>query len=220
MDFFVECFLVFQKGGPVMYLIVLCSLIVAAIGVERFMYYKTVETDMSDFVKKLTSALERGDGKSAVQLCRNTGGVAAKVAAKGLECYQKGNSRLESVLEGEASLAAAKLRENLNHLDTIVTMAPLLGLLGTVVGMINSFSVLNLKNGQPLAITGGVGEALVATASGLCVAIFAMVVYSYFNHRFDKIITDIEAVCILLVEHAEQVRQVEPVKQEKHHEIA
>lgn len=74
MEFLTECFALFQKGGPVMYLIVLCSLIVAAIGVERFIYYKTVETDMSDFVKKLTFALERGDGKAAVQLCRNAGG--------------------------------------------------------------------------------------------------------------------------------------------------
>lgn len=146
--------------------------------------------------------------------------MASHIAVKGLNCCRAGHDRMESVLEGEASLAAAKLRENLNHLDTIVTMAPLLGLLGTVVGMINSFSVLNLKNGQPLAITGGVGEALVATASGLCVAIFAMVVYSYFNHRFDKILTAIEEMCLLLVEHADQVGQTEPANQEKRHEIA
>lgn len=220
MNFLTECFAVFQKGGPVMYLIVLCSLIVAAIGVERFIYYKTVETDMDDFVKKLTAALKCGDGQAAIRLCRNTGGIVAQVAVKGLTCQGAGPARMESVLEGEASLAAAKLRENLNHLDTIVTMAPLLGLLGTVVGMIHSFSVLNLKNGQPLAITGGVGEALVATASGLCVAIFAMIVYSYFNHRFDKILTAIEEMCLLLVEYAEPLGQAEPAKQEKRHEIA
>ncbi len=68
---------------------------------------------------------------------------------------------------------------------------------------------MNIKSGQPLAITGGVGEALIATASGLCVAILAMAVYSYFTHQLDRIITDLQQVCILLVAQ---------LKQEKTHE--
>ncbi|BBB92165.1 MAG TPA: MotA/TolQ/ExbB proton channel family protein [Methylomusa anaerophila] len=211
MDFFWECFVVFQKGGPVMYLILACSLIVAAIGVERYLYYRQMKGDMPDLVAKITPALERRDWESSLEICRQTGGVAAMVAAKGIQYFQRGAWHVESVLEGEASLAVAGLKANLSHLDTIVTIAPLLGLLGTVIGMIGSFSVMNIKSGQPLAITGGVGEALVATASGLCVATFAMVVYSYFNHRLDSMITDIEKICVLLLGQ---------VRQEKHHETA
>lgn len=201
----------FHKGGPVMYLLLLCSLFVAAIGVERFLYYRKTGTDMNTLIERITPALEQCDWAAAQEVCRQTGGIAAMVAGKGLQYLQCGCSTIESVLEGEAALAAAKLRENLNHLDTIVTIAPLLGLLGTVIGMISSFSVMNIKAGQPQAITGGVGEALVATASGLCVATVAMVVYSYFNHRLDKIITDIEQICILLIGH---------IRREKQHETA
>ncbi len=211
MNFLTECFAVFQKGGPVMYLILLCSLIVAAIGVERYLYYKTVKPDMDGFIEKLTPLLESRDWEAALDICRQTGGVAAEVAGKGIQCFQRDVYYIESVLEGEASLAIAGLKENLNHLSAIVTVAPLLGLLGTVIGMISSFSVMNVKTGQPQAITGGVGEALVATASGLCVAILAMFVYSYFNHRLDRIITHVERICTLLIGQ---------IRRENDHEIA
>ena len=96
-------------------------------------------------------------------------------------------------------LMAAKMREYFNYLSAIVTLSPLLGLLGTVIGMINSFSVLNVKAGQPLAITGGVGEALVATATGLCVAILAMVIHTYYSHRLDNVVTDMEELSNMLL---------------------
>lgn len=211
MNFFVESFAVFQKGGPVMYLILLCSLIVAAIGIERFMYYREVKTNMNGFMGRLTPVLEKCDWDAAEKLCQEAGGTVGEVALKGIQCFRQDVYYIESVLEGEASLAAAGLKENLSHLSSIVTVAPLLGLLGTVIGMINSFSVMNVKAGQPMAITGGVGEALVATASGLCVAIFSLAVYSYFTHRMDGIITHIEQVCTLLIKQ---------VKREKSHETA
>ena len=88
--------------------------------------------------------------------------------------------------------AAMLLRARLNYLSMIVTLAPLLGLLGTISGMIQSFSVFNLQAGQPMAITGGIGEALVATATGLLVAILALVVHTYFAQRMDTMLTLLE----------------------------
>ncbi|TWH47442.1 MotA/TolQ/ExbB proton channel family protein [Sporomusa sp. KB1] len=211
MSIIAESFGIFHKGGPVMYLIAACSLLVVAIGVERFLYYKKMNTNMCKFTEQLTPLLEQAEWAAAYELCRQTQGIAAVVAAKGIGYVQRSCANIESVLEGEAALAVAGLRTNLSHLDTIVTIAPLLGLLGTVVGMIGSFSIMNIKAGQPQAITGGVGEALIATASGLCVATLAMIVYSYFNHRLDKLITQIEQTCLLLIGH---------IKQEKRHEIA
>ena len=81
-----------------------------------------------------------------------------------------------------------ELRARLNYLSMIVTMAPLLGLLGTIFGMIESFNVFSLSAEEPLAITGGIGEALTATAFGLCVAIFALVVHTVFAQRLDHIL--------------------------------
>lgn len=211
MSVITEFFSIFHKGGPVMYLISACSLLVVAIGVERFLYYQKMNTDIREFSARLAPLLEQTDWAAAYALCQQTQGIAASVVGKGISYVQHGCANVESVLEGEASLAVAGLRTNLSHLDTIVTIAPLLGLLGTVIGMIGSFSVMNIKAGQPQAITGGVGEALIATASGLCVATVAMIVYSYFNHRLDRLITEIEQACLLLVGH---------IKQEKYHEIA
>lgn len=199
MEFIGESLRMFQAGGPIMYLILLCSFIVLSIGIERYMYYKSVKVNDGAFVQRVIPLLKEKDWQSAVQLCEQDNGVVAKVAQNGIACFQEKNNNLETVLEGEVSLSVAKLKENLNHLDTIVTIAPLLGLLGTVIGMIGSFSVMNVKNGQPLAITNGVGEALVATASGLCVAVLAMLLYSYFNHRLDRVITSMEEVCVVLI---------------------
>lgn len=211
MSFIAECFHIFHQGGPVMYLLLACSILVAAIGVERFLYYKKMDTNMNEFIEQLTPLLERDDWAKAQALCQHTPGIAATVAAKGIAHVQRGCANVESVLEGEASLAVASLRAHLSHLDTVVTIAPLLGLLGTVIGMIESFSIMNIKAGQPYAITGGVGEALIATATGLCVATLAMIIYSYFNHRLDQLITNIEQICLLVMGH---------IKQEKCHEIA
>jgi len=211
MSVIAEFFGIFHKGGPVMYLIMACSLLVVAIGVERFLYYKKMNTNMREFSEQLTPLLEQADWTAAYAVCRQTQGIAASITAKGIGYIQQGCANVESVLEGEAALAVAGLRTNLSHLDTIVTIAPLLGLLGTVIGMIGSFSVMNIKAGQPQAITGGVGEALIATASGLCVATLAMIVYSYFNHRLDQLITQVEQACLLVLGH---------IKQEKRHEIA
>ena len=90
------------------------------------------------------------------------------------------------------STPAAELRAHLNYLSMIVTLSPLLGLLGTIAGMISSSQIFNLQAGQPMAITGGIGEALIATAAGLCVAIFALVVHTVFAQKMDDILTVIE----------------------------
>lgn len=209
MEFITQSFAVFQKGGFAMYLILFCSLAVIGIGVERFCYYREMRAKEAGFIDKITPMIKNNDWETALNVCCQTGGVVASVTARGIQYLEQNVAAYETVLEGEVTLAVAKLSENLNHLESIVTVAPLLGLLGTVIGMINSFSVLNIKSGQPLAITGGVGEALVATASGLCVAILSMAVYSYFTHKLDRLITDMEQVCLLLVAQLKQEKDYE-----------
>ncbi len=199
MESIVQSIELFQKGGPVMYLILACSLLVVTIGVERFLYYRTAKTKDGDLLAQTKSAIEVRDWVRLESLCRQDDGAVSTLILNGGRRLQQENSCLESLLEGEAALQVGKLKNNLNHLESIVTIAPLLGLLGTVIGMINSFSVMNLKNGQPLAITGGVGEALVATASGLCVAILAMLVHSYFNHQLNRMIGEMEEACLFML---------------------
>jgi biopolymer transport protein ExbB len=215
MDFIMQCISLFQKGGPVMYAIVLCSFIAVAIGAERFYYYKEGSNNTRMFIDKLQELLERQRGTEALEFCENTTGILGAIAAKGLKAHQR-ESPVEIAMEGAASLSAARLREHLNYLSGIVTLSPLLGLLGTVVGMISSFSVLQMKSGQPMAITGGVGEALVATAAGLSVAILAFVLHAYLAQRVDQMITDMEEVCTLVLTHLPKRKQA----RRENHEIA
>lgn len=84
------------------------------------------------------------------------------------------------------------MKSYLNYLDVIVTLSPLMGLLGTVIGMIGSFNVLSVEEGQPFAITGGVAEALVCTASGLFVAIIALIAYTYLSQQVSNFVSQME----------------------------
>lgn len=199
MEFLAEGLALFQAGGWVMYLILLCSLLVAAIFFERRACYSAAKPLPEAFVERLDRLLAERDYDGALALCGEARGPVAEIAAKGVEGLKAQSKRLETILEGECALAVAKLRANINHLESIVTVAPLLGLLGTVIGMMQSFRVMNLKSGEPLAITGGVGEALVATAFGLCVAILALAAYSYFTHRLDKVATSMEEIAVCIV---------------------
>jgi biopolymer transport protein ExbB len=215
MEFLTQGADLFSKGGPVMYLLAVCSLVVVTIAVERFLYYRHAAVDMQQFRSKLQPLLEKECVDDAVQVCNKTVAVVGRVAEAGLYAYQRG-SNINNALESAAMLAAAKLRERLNYLGAIVTLAPLMGLLGTVVGMINSFSVFNVQSGQPMAITGGVGEALMATATGLCIAIMALIVHTYFSQRLDSLITDIEQTTALVLDYL--LKPATPRR--KAHEIA
>jgi len=190
----------FHKGGPVMYLLLACSLFIVAMAVERFLYYRSISVNSRPFQYKLQTLLEKQHFSEAIQLCEQTPAIIAKVALAGLLAHQRG-SQLENSLESAAALAAVRLRERLDDLSMIVTLAPLLGLLGTVIGMINSFSVFNVQAGQPLAITGGVGEALVATATGLSVATLALVLHGFFSRWANRLITDIEQIAGLVISY-------------------
>lgn len=200
MEFLSQCVSLFHKGGPVMYLLVLCSMVVVAIATERFLYYRSMSLNTQAFLAKLQPLLERQRISEAVQLCEQMPKVVNQVVLEGLHAYQRG-SNIENALENAAQLSAARLRESLNFLSTIVTLSPLLGLLGTVIGMISSFSVFNVQSGQPMAITGGVGEALIATATGLIVAVMALLAHTYFSHRLDKMVTDMEQVSATVMNH-------------------
>jgi len=215
MEFITQTIYLFQKGGPVMYLLVACSLFVVAIAVERFLYYRNISGNPQVFQQKLQSLLEKQRFSEAAQFCEQTPAAIAQVALAGLAAYQRG-SQVENALESGAMLTADRLREHLDDLSMVVTLAPLLGLLGTVIGMINSFSVLNAQAGQPMAITGGVGEALVATATGLSIATLALVLHNYFSRRVNRLITDIEQTAALVVSYV----LIKKTGRRESHEIA
>ena len=181
----------FAKGGFVMYLLSACSVAVAAIGIERFRFYRHATRDAENFLSALKERLRTQQAGEVLSFCRNENSCAGLVALAGVKAAVAGEN-VELALNIAYDDEAMRLRARLNYLSTIVTLAPLLGLLGTISGMIDSFNIFSLQAGQNLAITGGVGEALIATATGLCVAIFALCVHTYFAQKLDENLTTLD----------------------------
>ena len=190
----------FHKGGAIMYVLLLCSIFVVTIGIERTMYFSRMDTGRT-FAREFYQCMANDDFVGARKLAEDHRGALANILFGAMKLVKTDSSRVSSYMEIQSGIALSKLRKRLYYLSVIVTMAPLLGLLGTISGMISAFSVFNLESGQATAITGGVGEALIATAMGLCVAIIALSVHAYFTQRIESIVTDMEQ-CFSLVEGA------------------
>lgn len=190
----------FHKGGSIMYVLLLCSIFVVTIGIERAMYFSRMDTGRA-FTRDFYQCMANDDFAGARKLAEDHRGALANILFGAMKLVKKDSSSVSSYMEIQSGIALSKLRKRLYYLSVIVTMAPLLGLLGTISGMISAFSVFNLQSGQATAITGGVGEALIATAMGLCVAIIALAVHAYFTQRIESIVTDMEQ-CFSLVEGA------------------
>lgn len=198
MEYIVTGIEFFHKGGAVMYVLLLCSLLVAAVGVERALYYRQADSGR-EFARQFSQAAAAGHFETAASLVRDSSGVLAAVLWSAMS--KASDAQAVHYMDLQTGIELSRFRQRLYYLNVIVTMAPLLGLLGTISGMISSFSVFNVTAGQATAITGGAGEALIATAMGLCVAIAALTVHAYFTQRVENIVTDMELCCSLVEEH-------------------
>ena len=190
------------KGGIVMIPLLACSLISLALTIERFVFWAKLQT--KDVLQQILSLVEKGEFEQALQLGKNSRQPIARVLAAGIAHR---NPAPAKAMEALAQAEIPMLKSRLGILDTIVTLAPLLGLLGTVVGMIGSFDVMSEGGmGQPHAITGGVAEALIATATGLLIAILTLVSYNYFTAKVEREMDRMEhfssSLELLLHEHA------------------
>ena len=181
----------FAKGGPVMYLLLISSVAVAAIGIERFRFYNYAGHESETFLSLLKESFKRQQPDEVLNFCSQENSCVGLVASSGVRAAVAGEN-VELALNAAYDEEAMRLRARLNYLSMIVTLAPLLGLLGTISGMIESFNIFSIQAGQPLAITGGIGEALIATATGLCVSIFALIVHTYFAQRLDENLTTLD----------------------------
>jgi biopolymer transport protein ExbB len=196
-----DVLLLFRQGGLVMYPLLLCSVLVLAVAFERFFVFRRKLRKKNEFKNSLLGELSAKNWEGARTVCANSQNILARVLGVGLEYYKRPENMREA-LEEQTSLESSRLREHLNYLDVVVTMAPLLGLLGTVLGIIHSFSNIDFSGGNSAAIASGIGEALISTAAGLCVAVLALSVHTYFAHLLDYALTDIEDICIYALSRA------------------
>ncbi|HEV8723230.1 MAG TPA: MotA/TolQ/ExbB proton channel family protein [Candidatus Binatia bacterium] len=176
------------KGGPVMIPLIACSVVSLAVVIERFMNWRKIGS--REPVENLLDLVEQHELTRAVDAAHTVDSPVARVLSAGLAHRDPSPTK---AMEVAAQAEIPVLKKRLVILDTIITLAPLLGLLGTVTGMISSFGIMSQAGiGQPHAVTGGVAEALIATATGLLIAILTLVPYNYFSNRAEQEMERIE----------------------------
>jgi biopolymer transport protein ExbB len=179
------------RGGPVMIPLAFCSVLALAVIVERLWLYVGVARETAHFNAALEGR-DPGDRTALIALCQESRAPLARVILAGL---QRGSPHSESAAERQAAVEVQALERYLPALDAIVTLAPLLGLFGTVTGMIRSFGVFSRVGiAQPLMVTGGVAEALIATASGLAIAIIAFAAHAWLQRMVEYQVVRMETV--------------------------
>ena len=181
----------FQKGGPVMYLLLACSLAAVTVTIERIIFWSRARRDHDrKLVDDILEQAERNDYIEAARLGSGSADSIARVLVCGIVHR---DFSLNNALEMAAAAEIKRMRRFMNVLDTMVTVTPLLGILGTVTGIIRSFEAMGISGDQnPIAVSGGIAEALVTTATGLLIAIPSVAFFNYFNSRIEDAVHDIE----------------------------
>ena len=199
----------FISGGPVMYPLLLCSFLVLFVVVERILYWTTI--DMSRDRKLLDDVLElcrQGEWEKIRQKVSDTKDYIITILVAGIVHKE---FSMGKAMEAAATDQVKRMQRFMGVLDTMITVAPLLGIFGTVIGIINSFEMLGTAGIEdPKAVTAGIAQALITTATGLGIAIFSVFPFNYFNSRVEKAVHTIEKYATSLEIVYEKLQQKNP----------
>ncbi|MCK5591119.1 MAG: MotA/TolQ/ExbB proton channel family protein [Candidatus Aureabacteria bacterium] len=187
-------FNILEKGGPMMYLILGCSIFAITVFFERLAHYHRSQIDTDKFLSGLRNILKKRNMVEAVTICSETPGPVAAVLKSGILKHGKNREIIKEAIEDSATHEIPRMEKNLVILATIAHITPLLGLLGTVLGMIKAFMVIHQKAGlvNPADLAQGIWEALITTAFGLSIAIPTYMAYNYLVSRVSTFTSDME----------------------------
>lgn len=170
------------SGGWMMVPIVLCSIVAVTVIIERVWFFR--RNRFHQEADQMLALIQQGKFSEALSLGGRNSTLLLRVLAAGVLAR---NSEPEKAMESAGIAEVSAMKRGLMTLDTIITLAPLLGLLGTIIGMIDSFGIMAESGiGQPHAVTGGVAKALICTAAGIIVAVVSLVPYNYFLSRIER----------------------------------
>jgi len=196
---------IMRQGGPLMIPIALCSVIMVALTMERMVSLRRSRVIPKPFVKRFLQQMEEGslDRETALQLCEQNGSPVAEVFAGAVRKWGRPAVEVEQAIIDAGQRVTNGLRKYLRVFNGITTVAPLLGLLGTISGMIQAFNALAISDPagrtRPQLLAEGISNALLTTAAGLSVAIPALILYLYFLGRVDRLVTEIDSFSEQLV---------------------
>lgn len=194
---------IFYDGGFMMYPIALCSFILTVFTFERFIHLRTGRVIPRPFVKRLIEQLQNQqiDREEAIELCERNPSPMAAILTSAVKRYGKPAVEVEQAVLDAGERESNQLRRYMRLFSAISNVAPLLGMLGTVMGMIESFNdISGQAMGRPELLAGGISQALLTTAAGLMVAIPAFLLYIYFLGRTDRLIMEMDSHAQRLVE--------------------
>jgi len=199
-----------QAGGPLMWPIILCSIVAAAIVLERLWTLQDRRVLPADLTQKVWKLVEANQVNDKVVAALEQNSPLGRLLAAGLMNRHRPREVLMERLEDTGRHVVHDLERYLNTLGTIAGVSPLLGLLGTVTGIIKAFDAINAGGGgDPRMLSGGIAEALVATAAGLCVAIPSLIAYRYLRGRVDGLVVEMEKNALRLVDAVEDAARRE-----------
>ncbi|HOZ47356.1 MAG TPA: MotA/TolQ/ExbB proton channel family protein [Candidatus Hydrogenedentes bacterium] len=189
-----DTFEIIFKGGILMWPIMATSVVALTIIIERFIVLRRASIDTREFMDAMRQVLRQNRIRDAVELCDETDAPVARIMKAGLLKANRSKEDIREAIEDAGHLETPRLERRLSALATCANIAPLLGLLGTVQGMIKCFAQIQNKRGQvnPSDLAEGISNALVTTAAGLTVAIPILVVYNYLVARVDNMILEME----------------------------
>ncbi|MCX5715795.1 MAG: MotA/TolQ/ExbB proton channel family protein [Candidatus Omnitrophica bacterium] len=186
-----------HKGGPIMWVIFLCSIFAMAVVIEKILQLRRVSIDTDSFMNGISDLLRRNRIIDAINMCNKTPGPIAQILKAGIMKHDRSKPEIREAIEDAALGEVPLLEKNLSVLATIAHITPLLGLLGTVMGMLRCFQTIEQKSTalqpvNPKDLAGGIWEALLTTVFGLCVAIPAYVAYNYLVNKVNGFILEME----------------------------
>lgn len=179
-------------GGPVMIPLLFCSVLAVAISLERLWYLIRTRVDAEDLMEDIKLALGQGKVLEAMQIAKKSRGPIATILAGGIAYYDRDKDEIKERMGEIGKDEIFKMERRMGLLEALASITPMLGLLGTVTGIIKSFNVLSALEGiaQSAALSSGISEALITTAAGLIVAIPTLAIYSYLNGIIDRNIAE------------------------------
>ncbi len=210
-------FEIFLKGGVVMWLILASSVLGLSVVIDRFLVLRKAKINVPAFMVRLRGLIKKKDISRAVSVCMEEKSPIANIVRKGLKKYKYGHDRVKDAIENAGKLEISKLEQGLSILATVAGIAPLLGFLGTVTGMITAFMTIEDLAGSanPSDLAGGIWEALITTAFGLIVGIFALAFYNYFLSSVKRLVGDMETVANDVVDTIQDISENKDIAEEE-----
>lgn len=200
-------------GGPFfMSFILICIILGLALSIERIIYLNMATTNKNKFLRNVEEALSTGGVEAAKDVCRNTKGPIASIFYQGLERYDEGIDMVEKSVVSYGGVQMGLLEKGLSWISLFIALAPMLGFMGTVIGMIDAFNAIaEANNISPGVVAGGIKVALITTVFGLIVAIILQIFYNYILSKVDSIVNDMEDASISLIDMLLRHRTLNPI---------